>query len=195
MANLYIPLPSQRKLLGLARQTLEDFVRNTLRPRTEIDDPYLRIQGRGVFVSLHKRGELRGCLGALAGAGRLYETVIEMTEAAASRDRRVKPVRRSELDEIRIGISILSALEAIDDPSLLEIGKHGLHVLQGSRQGILLPQVASEYQWKIETFLEQVCLKAGLCKDAWQAYDTELSSFTALVIEEPSWNVAVSSDS
>jgi AmmeMemoRadiSam system protein A len=195
MDEVYIPLPSQRKLLGLTRQTLEDFVRNTLRPRAEIADPYLQIRGRGVFVSLHKRGELRGCLGAVAGPGPLYETVIEVTEAAASRDRRVKPLRESELDEVNIGISILSPLEAIHDPSSLEIGKHGLYVVQGSRHGILLPQVAAEYQWKTHTFLEQVCLKAGLCKDAWQAYGTELSSFTALVIEEPPWNVAVLSES
>jgi uncharacterized protein len=195
MDEFYIPLPSQGKLLGLARQTLEDFVRKRLRPGAQIDDPYLQIRGRGVFVSLHKQGELRGCLGTIAGPAALYETVVEMTEAAASRDRRVKPVRPSELDKINIGISILSPLEAIDDPWALEIGKHGLHVIQGSRHGILLPQVASEYQWKIDTFLEQVCLKAGLCKDAWQEYDTEVSSFTTLVIEEPSWNVAVSSDS
>jgi AmmeMemoRadiSam system protein A len=195
MDEVYIPLPSQRKLLGLARQTLEAFVRNTLRPRAEIADPYLQIRGHGVFVSLHKKGELRGCLGAVAGGGSLYETVLEMTEAAASRDRRVKPVGESVLDEINIGISILSPLKAIHDPLSLKIGKHGLYIVQGSRHGILLPQVAAEYHWKIQTFLEEVCIKAGLRKDAWQAYDTELSSFTALVIEEPPWNVAVLSDS
>lgn len=186
MDEVYLPLPSQRKLLDLARQTLEDFVRRTLRPRAEIDDPHLQMRGFGVFVSLHAKGELRGCIGIVAGPGTLYENVIAMTKAAACRDRRMKPVRQSELDKINIDISILSPLKAMDDPLSLEIGKYGLHISHGTRHGILLPQVATEYRWNITTFLEQTCLKAGLCKDAWQEHGTAVSSFTALVIEEQS---------
>jgi AmmeMemoRadiSam system protein A len=195
MDEVYIPLPSQRKLLDLARQTLEDFVRKTLRPRAAIDDPHLQMRGLGVFVSLHAKGELRGCIGIVSGSGPLYENVMELTEAAASRDRRVKPVRRSELDKVNIDISILSQLKTIDDPLSLQIGEYGLYVAQGSRHGVLLPQVATEYQWNITTFLEQTCLKAGLCKDAWREHETEDSSFRALVIEEQSWNGALSSAS
>jgi uncharacterized protein len=194
MDEVDIPLSSQKTLLHLARQTLEDFVRKTLRPKTRIDDPYLSIEDFGVFVSLHRRDELRGCIGTLTGQGPLYETVVEMTQAAASRDSRVEPIRRGELDKIRISISVLSPLKVTDDPLSLTVGKHGLSIAQGARHGVLLPQVATEYQWNIVTFLEQTCLKAGLCKNAWQEDGTEVSSFTALIIEERSWNGAGSSD-
>ncbi|MGH7826137.1 MAG: AmmeMemoRadiSam system protein A [Candidatus Binatia bacterium] len=195
MDGLYIPFSSQRKLLHLARQALEGFVRNALRLRAEIDDPYLQIRDRGVFVSLHKKGELRGCIGIISASGPLYETVIDMTEAAASRDNRVKPVRESELDKINLDISILSRLEPTDQPLSLVVGRHGVHVAQGLCHGLLLPQVAAEYRWDTRTFLEQTCVKAGLCKDAWQEEGTHVSSFTALVIEEQPWNGAVSSGS
>lgn len=195
MIEVYIPLPAQKTLLDLARQTLEDFVRKERRSRAEIEDAVLQVRDRGVFVSLHKKGELRGCIGTVAGANPLYETVIEMTEASACRDSRVKPVRQSELGEICISISILSPLEAANRPLLLEVGKHGLHVAQGMRRGILLPQVATEQQWNIQTFLEQTCLKAGLRKNAWRHQDTQVSSFTTLIIEEQPWNGAVLSHS
>jgi AmmeMemoRadiSam system protein A len=195
MDEVYIPLPSQRKLLSLARQTLQDFVQKTIKTRLEIDDSYLQMRGRGVFVSLYKKRELRGCIGNITRPDPLYQSVIDMTRAAASRDRRVRPVCASELTEIDIRISILSPFKPIAEPSALEIGKHGLYIVRGSRRGILLPQVASEYRWKAEAFLEQACIKAGLCKDAWRDGATEISSFTSLVIEERAWNVAVLSDS
>jgi AmmeMemoRadiSam system protein A len=192
MDELGIPFSSQKKLLDLARQTLDDFVRKTLRPIAKVQDPYLQIRDRGVFVSLHKKKELRGCIGTVSPTTPLYRTVIDMTEAAASRDCRVRPIRQRELNKIHIDISILSSLIPTNDPLSLEIGKHGVLVARGTRHALLLPQVAAEYQWDIKTFLEQTCLKAGLCKDAWQEQETQLSSFTALVIEEQSWNGAVS---
>jgi AmmeMemoRadiSam system protein A len=195
MNEVFIPLPSQKALLDLARRTLEEFVRAVRRSRAEIDDAALHVRDPGVFVSLHKKGELRGCIGTLAGLNPLYETVIEMTEAAASRDSRVKPVQPSELDQIRISISILSPLEPTDQPLLLEVGKHGLHVTRGMRRGVLLPQVATEQEWNMQTFLEQTCLKAGLRKNAWRRHDTKISCFTTLIIEEPPWNGVVLSHS
>jgi AmmeMemoRadiSam system protein A len=181
--------------LELARQTLEDFVRKARRSHAEIHDAALQVRDRGVFVSLHKKGELRGCIGTVSGRGLLYETVIEMTEAAASRDCRVEPVQPGELDKICISISILSSLEATDRPLQLEVGKHGLHVIQGMRRGLLLPQVATEQQWTMQTFLEQTCLKAGLRKNAWRRRDTLVSYFTTLIIEEQPWNGVVLSHS
>jgi uncharacterized protein len=184
MTNVYLPSESQRKLMELSRLALENFVRGIKRQREEIDDPYLQSRDYGAFVSLHKQGELRGCIGNCAPKARLFETVTEMTEAAASRDPRVRPVSKKELGEIRIDITVLSPLSALEDPLTLEVGKHGLYIDSGGKHGVLLPQVATQYGWDIQTFLEQTCLKAGLRKNAWKQSDAQVSSFTALIIEE-----------
>jgi len=184
MMDVYLPLESQKKLIELARRALESFVLGRARGEAAIADPYLESDDYGAFVSLHKQGELRGCIGDCAPRAPLYETVIEMTEAAAARDSRVEPIARHELREIDIDISVLSPLVRTPDPLALEIGKHGLYIIKRDRRGVLLPQVAAQYHWDIKTFLEQACLKAGLRKHAWKDSDTEISTFTALIIEE-----------
>lgn len=186
MREILIPTQSQRAIVQLARRALENFVLGLEREAGGSDDPYLRSREYGAFVSLHKREELRGCVGVCAPRASLYETIIEMTEAAAARDWRVEPVAKSELGEIRIDVSVLSPLFHAAEPLALEAGKHGLLIEQGAKRGVLLPQVASQYGWDIQTFLEQTCLKAGLSKQAWKARDIELSAFTALIIEERS---------
>ena len=184
MKDVYLPPESQRKLMELSRYTLQHFVRGGERQTEDIDDPYLQSREYGAFVSLHKQEELRGCIGNCAPHAPLFEIVAEMTEAAASRDPRVKPVSQKELDEIRIDITVLSPLVSVHDPLALEIGRHGLYVASGGKRGVLLPQVAIQYGWSIKTFLEQTCLKAGLRKNAWKNSDIEVSGFTALIIEE-----------
>jgi AmmeMemoRadiSam system protein A len=184
MGDVFIPPDSQKRLLQLARQTLEDFVRGAERHVQEISDPSLQSCDYGAFVSLHNQQTLRGCVGNCAPNARLFEVVIEMTEAAASRDGRMAPVSADELDDIRIDITVLSPLERVDDPLALQVGKHGLHIAQGAKRGVLLPQVAAQYEWDMKTFVEQTCVKAGLRKDAWKDPRTEISSFTGLIIEE-----------
>ncbi|HEU4340516.1 MAG TPA: AmmeMemoRadiSam system protein A [Candidatus Binatia bacterium] len=184
MSAVHLPPESQTRLLRIARQTLERYVLGSLRQNETIEDPYLRTVAYGAFVSLHKATALRGCVGSCVPTQPLYQLVIEMTEAAASRDRRMAPVRAAELGDIHIDISILSALEAAPDPLSLQVGRHGLHVARGENRGVLLPQVAPQYGWDIQTFLEQTCIKAGLRKHAWQDRDTRVSSFTALILEE-----------
>jgi len=184
MMTVYLPLESQRKLIELSRRILEDFVHARRREVERVDDAYLETQDYGAFVSLHNQGELRGCIGDCTPRSPLYETVIEMTEAAASRDSRVEPIAKDELRDIRIDISVLSPLVKVLDPLSLEVGKHGLYVVRQGRRGVLLPQVATQYRWDMKTFLEQTCVKAGLRKHAWKNSDTEVSTFTALIIEE-----------
>lgn len=186
MSDVYVPPASQRKLLALARRTLEDLVRRSLRRTDDFQDSSLQRSDYGAFVSLHKDKELRGCVGTCAPKLPLYLTVIAMTEAAASRDRRMKPVSVNELEDIRIGISILSPLQAARDPLSLSVGIHGLYITRGKCRGVLLPQVATEYGWDIQQFLRQTCLKAGLGENVWQEPGTRISSFTALIIEESS---------
>jgi len=184
MEEIYLPSESQRLLLRVSRQTLEDFVRDGAHPITEISDPHLRAMNYGAFVSLHKGSELRGCVGTCNPTRPLFETIIEMTKAAASRDRRVPPVSEDEVRDIQIEITVLSPLEKTSDPLSLEAGRHGLQIICGDRVGVLLPQVATEYGWDMDTLLAQTCCKAGLPEDAWQWPDVQVSSFTALIIEE-----------
>ena len=185
MREVYLPLESQQRLMELARQTLEEFVRGSERGQERVRDPYLRARDYGAFVSLHKKEKLRGCIGHCAPRAPLFETVIRMTEAAAAQDHRVKPIVRDELGAIDIEISVLSPLAAApSDPLALAAGKYGLHIARDGRRGVLLPQVATRYGWDMKTFIEQTCLKADLPKDAWQEADTEVLCFTALIIEE-----------
>jgi AmmeMemoRadiSam system protein A len=170
--------------MELSRQTLEEFVRGAEKQQHAIDDAYLQNREYGAFVTLHKNDELRGCVGKCVPDAPLFETVREMTEAAASRDRRVDPIAPEELTQIHIDISVLSPLQSVKDPLNVELGKHGLYIASGDKRGVLLPQVAAECRWDIKTFLEQTCLKAGLRTNAWQESNTRVSSFTALIIEE-----------
>lgn len=184
MADVYLPADSQRLLIEIARQTLESVVRRGPYEEFGGADPYLEQTSYGAFVTLFNQQELRGCIGTCAPWGALREIVVEMTEAAATRDRRMEPVRADELGQIHIDISVLSPLERSEDPLSLEIGKHGLHIARGRKRGVLLPQVAVENRWDMVTFLEQTCIKAGLPKAAWRVPDTAVSAFTALIIEE-----------
>jgi AmmeMemoRadiSam system protein A len=182
--DVYLPTGSQRRLMEISRHTLERVTRRYPYNRAENDDPHLEKISYGAFVTLFNQTELRGCIGTCTPSSVLREIVVEMTEAAATRDNRVKPVRADELEQIHIDISVLSPLQRSADPLALEIGKHGLHVARGRKRGVLLPQVAVEYGWDIETFLKQTCRKANLPSEAWNWPGTVVSTFTALIIEE-----------
>jgi AmmeMemoRadiSam system protein A len=184
MGDVHLPVESQKLLIEIARQTLETVVGRRRHSSLDVDDPCLSSFDYGAFVTLFNHDELRGCIGTCTPSSCLRDTVIEMTEAAATRDRRMKPVGPDELAQIRIDISVLSPLERATDPLSLQIGRHGLHVARDRKRGVLLPQVATEYGWDMKTFLEQTCIKADLPKDAWSWPKTLVSSFTALVIEE-----------
>lgn len=124
-------------------------------------------QPGGAFVTLHKHGDLRGCIGHISGDEPLGTVVPRCAVAACSSDPRFPPVTPAELDEIDIEISLLGPLERIAGPQDIEIGRHGLVVDSGWQRGLLLPQVAAEWHWDAATFLAQTCHKAGLPRDAW----------------------------
>jgi uncharacterized protein len=137
---------------------------------------------RGVFTSLYKTGQLRGCVGYVLPACPLYRAVAETARAAAFDDNRFPPVRKEELPPLQVELSILTPPQPIF-PELVEVGRHGLLVSQHGRRGLLLPQVPVEHQWDRITFLEQTCRKAGLPLDAWQKGAT-LHGFTAEIFGE-----------
>ena len=170
-------------LLQLARQRPHSGCRRkNRRCRIFPSEDFLH-QPAGAFVTLHRRGRLRGCVGQLPGRDALAEVVAHCARAAALDDSRFDPVVLAELSEIEIEVSVLSVLEDVTLESI-EPGKHGLVVSQGRQRGVLLPQVATEFRWQAQRFLEETCVKAGLERDAWKDPATRVQAFTAEVFSE-----------
>ena len=173
----------RRLLLELARQSIVEAVSQQKLPRVAHEGPVFA-QKSGLFVTLHARGRLRGCIGVVEAYEPLSEAVAHCAVSAAQQDPRFSPLRPDELGEIRIEISLLSPLEPIQ-PENVEIGRHGLLVSQGAQRGLLLPQVAVEHKLGREQFLEETCRKAGLPPDAWREKETQVLGFTCEVFGEP----------
>lgn len=143
----------------------------------------------GGFVTLHVNGKLRGCIGYIKGYCSVFETIKDMARSAAFRDPRFLPLGRKELKEINIEISLLSELESVKDIDEIKVGRDGLVIEKEAYSGILLPQVPIEWKWDRDTFLQQVSLKAGLSKNAWNDPQTELFRFQAEIFSEPKKSV------
>jgi AmmeMemoRadiSam system protein B/AmmeMemoRadiSam system protein A len=174
----------KKRLLEIARVTIEKKIRGEKVPEFQVASEILN-EHRGAFVTIHKRGQLRGCIGYIEPIKPLYLTVQEMAESAALHDPRFSPVSVDELDDLEIEISALTPLERIENVDEIEIGLHGIYMKKGYSSGLLLPQVATDYGWDRMTFLEHTCMKAGLPTDAWQEADTEIYIFSADIFSEP----------
>ena len=171
----------QQELLALARSALEARVRGLEPPRVEHDGDV----PAGAFVSIHRCGELRGCLGRLEGDWPLPRLITHLASIVADSDPRFASVRPEELGDIAIEISILTPEQPVTRLEEIEIGRHGLIVDDGRRRGLLLPQVASEHGWDARTFVEHTCRKAGLPPTAWPHGGARLFAFEAQVFSEP----------
>lgn len=158
----------QHALVGLARCSVLSQVTGTRRV-PEGGCPEFP-EASGVFVTLTRGGDLRGCLGTLHCGLGLAAEVARCAADAASEDPRFPPVAREELPDLVLEVSVLGPLEPIDPftDGAVVVGRHGLVVEQGRARGLLLPQVASDRDWTPEYFLAQTCVKAGLDPDAWQ---------------------------
>jgi AmmeMemoRadiSam system protein B/AmmeMemoRadiSam system protein A len=172
----------QEKLLTLARSTLESYLSDGTIPAHETDDPVLARRS-GAFVTLKEKGELRGCIGHLRADLPLYQAVQQMAVAAATEDPRFPPLTLEELADVTIEISVLSPFRRLTAVEQIEVGTHGLVIVKGGRQGLLLPQVPVEQGWDREEFLDNLCLKAGLETGCWRENAT-LYTFTAVVFGE-----------
>jgi AmmeMemoRadiSam system protein A len=173
----------KKYLLTLARNVISLKVFGKSYPEEEAYSDTLN-QKYGAFVTLHKNMSLRGCIGYVEGVYPLQQTITELALAAAFEDPRFPPVQKEELPDLHIEISILSPLKIIKSTDEIEIGKHGLIVEQNFFRGLLLPQVATEYNWDAMTFLRQTCLKAGLPEQAWKDKNTIIKIFTAEIFSE-----------
>ncbi|MCM8778700.1 MAG: AmmeMemoRadiSam system protein A [Candidatus Omnitrophica bacterium] len=177
----------KKKLLSLARETLESYLKTGKIPPFFTDEPQL-LEKRGAFVTLKKAGELRGCIGRIFSEIPLYQTIQEMAIEAGLDDPRFSPVSLKELPEVKIEISVLSELKKIGDIEEIEVGKHGILIRRGFYSGLLLPQVAVEYHWTKEEFLIHTCFKAGLPPLIWKDKNTQIYIFTAEVFSEEGLN-------
>ncbi len=171
----------QHRLLMVAREALEARVRHephpTPAPAARLDD------ASGAFVSIHRHGDLRGCLGRIDGQWPLTELVDHLGGDVADADPRFVPVTARELPDIDIEISVLTPAVPVTRVDDIEPGRHGLIVEQGAHRGLLLPQVATEHGWDRQAFLEHTCRKAGLPPDAWR-HGARLFTFEAQVFGE-----------
>ena len=156
----------EKPLLSIARQALEARVAGDRPPQVLCIGPLaLRC---GAFVSIHNGDQLRGCLGRLTPSSPLGTTLVYLGGAVADSDPRFPPVLLDELPSLQMEISLLTPERPVASIDEITVGQHGVIVEVGRSRGLLLPQVAAEYGWDRETFLEQACLKAGLPCEAWK---------------------------
>ena len=182
-----LPLSREQKkeLLRIAKQAIHDYIPRQKIPEFQITDPRL-LEKEGAFVTLHKNGALRGCIGNIVSDKPLYQTVRDMAIAAAAKDPRFPSVVEDELPQLEVEVSVLSKPRPVAGVDEIEMGVHGVIVRQGMfHQGVFLPQVATETGWGREEFLNNLCAhKAGLPADAWKDPTTKIEIFTADVFSE-----------
>lgn len=172
----------RRELLSIARRAITEAIVN------KIEWLPLQSEGaladlRGAFVTLKRRGRLRGCVGQPEQIDPLSHTVAHCAVSAATEDPRFSPVKPQEISELEIEISALTPLVPVTLEEI-EIGRHGLLVQQGRAHGLLLPQVPVERKWDAMRFLEETCEKAGLPRNAWESSSTKIFAFSAEIFSE-----------
>ena len=177
---MFISKEDRTLMLQWARLVIEDHLQGK---RPELPD-FSDYPSCGAFVTLHKDGDLRGCIGYTISHDPLEITLRDAALSAAFRDPRFPPVSEDELTAIDLEISLLTPPEKISSPEELELGKHGALLRSGMHSGLFLPQVAVEQGWELGEFMDHLCMKAGLPSDLWRTGSYELYSFTAEILSE-----------
>jgi len=172
-------------LLKLARTSIESTLAGLAHSPAEHEfDDVLR-RPAGAFVTLRtKQGDLRGCIGSIHAVQPLYRAVITSALSAAFRDPRFMPVRYEEMQVLELEISVMGPIEEVHDVEEITVGRDGLIISRGRSAGLLLPQVATEYGWDRDTFLDQTCVKAGLPPGTWRSQQARIEKFAAEVFGE-----------
>jgi AmmeMemoRadiSam system protein A len=173
----------QRRLLQWARRAIECAVRREKAPPITELTPEL-CAPHAAFVTLKKRGELRGCIGRMAFDRPLWENVVSAAVSSALEDPRFEPVLSEELPELRLEISVLEPPVELKRFEDYDAQRHGIIIEKGLRHALFLPKVAGEYGWEERETLEKLCGKAGLPEDAWREPDARLQIFTAIDFAE-----------
>lgn len=139
---------------------------------------------RGAFVTLRKRGALRGCIGYMEGICQIYEMIALLVRDAAFNDYRFPPLVHDEVGDIRIELSLLTPMREIESLDDFTLGEDGLLLSLNGRRAVFLPEVAKETGWDRRTFLEELSKKAGLDKNAYLNPDARFKIFQAEVISD-----------
>jgi AmmeMemoRadiSam system protein B/AmmeMemoRadiSam system protein A len=187
-AAMQLNAEEKRFLLELARRTVREIVETKKVAQVgtlpgSVSEKKLRSRC-GVFVTLTKKGRLRGCIGSILGTEPLVEGVVKNAINAATRDPRFPAVDTGEIGELTIEISVLTPLKEVSGIAEIVVGRHGVILERSGRRAVFLPQVAPEQGWDRDTMLEHLSLKAGLAKDAWREKGTIFQVFEAFVFSE-----------
>lgn len=172
----------RRELMRRAKAAVRAAVRGEKLNTETPAEPLLQKDG-AAFVTLKKKGQLRGCIGHVIARVPLYQCINDVAMAAATRDTRFSPVTEAELSQLSYEISILTAPKPTT-PDDVVVGRDGLIISRGPYSGLLLPQVPIEWNWNREQFLSHTCQKAGLPMDCWTDDETQIQSFRAIVFGE-----------
>jgi len=181
-------------LVNTARKAVTEFLSNGNKIKLEPEFEKKFSFNSGVFVTLNKTGELRGCIGFPMPVKKLSRAIVDMAIAAATEDSRFSPVTIKELGDIVFEVTVLTQPIEIDvsDPaeylSKIKVGRDGLIISHSFYSGLLLPQVPGEYGWNEEEFLQHTCLKAGLAKDFWKSGEAKIEKFEGIVFKEETPN-------
>lgn len=183
--NMDNPYTKEEKvaLLKLARDVIKDYLTTGRVSEYPVFSERFN-EPRGVFVTLQKHGNLRGCIGYIEPIKSLHQAVIDNAINSATQDPRFPPVTEKELGDIQIEISVLSVPREIKGPEEFIVGKHGIIIRKGFYSAVFLPQVAPEQGWTREETLAHLCLKAGLPPDEWKKPGMRFFVFTADVFSE-----------
>lgn len=189
MNNKLLSKEEKCLLLKIARENIKKYLDGEEYEKPE-SLPEIFHEKYGVFVTLNYQNSLRGCIGYSEPYMPLIDALLDVSIAAAFEDPRFNPISEKELDEIQLEISVLTKPELVsiksykDYCSKLEVGRDGLIIENNYYKGLLLPQVPIEQNWDLKTYLENLCYKAGLNKDAWKDSNTKIYNFQAIVFGE-----------
>ncbi|MCE5329056.1 AmmeMemoRadiSam system protein B [bacterium] len=170
-------------LLEIAKESIKSAILG-IKPNIPTINDVILNEKCGAFVTITLNGKLRGCIGNIRAVNPLWETVKMMAKEAALNDPRFYPLTAKDLENINIEISVLSPFKLINNINEIIVGKHGLFIKRGFYQGLLLPQVATDYNWDRIQFLKETCKKAGLYENSWQEKSCEIYIFSATVFSE-----------
>lgn len=171
-----------KELLGIARKTIEHYLKNGSKPPMDNVSEKFK-EKRGVFVTLHKDGNLRGCIGYPLPVSPLFNAVIDNAVSSAFEDPRFPPLKSDELNETDIEISVLTIPEKVEKPEDVRVGVDGIIISKHGYRGLLLPQVPVEQEWDLDQYISYGCIKAGLSGDEWKK-GVDIEVFQAEVFGE-----------
>ncbi|MCP5105451.1 MAG: TIGR00296 family protein [bacterium] len=175
-------IEEKKELLALARTTIENYLRDGSKEYPAVDNPKFGLK-RGVFVTLHKKGDLRGCIGYPLPIKPLIEAVVDNAISSSTEDYRFSRVTPGELADIDIELSVLTVPKAVKSYKDVVVGRDGIIISKGFSKGLLLPQVPVEQGWNLEEYISYGCMKAGLANDEWQQ-GVEIETFEGIVFGE-----------